>query len=84
MAGDDFTLSAPSIPSLRPYEELPLRDSRRRELFSFLAGALASPNEVAFEQDATGLRWTWLDHVALNWKIDLPNREIDVVNVWDR
>jgi hypothetical protein len=53
------------------------------ELFSFLADAVADPNGVAFEQDDAGLRWTWLPRVALCWKIDLANREIDVIDVWE-
>lgn len=62
---------------------LPRNDVRRVELFSFLAEAVADPHAVAFEQDDHAMRWTWLEHVALAWKLDLIRLEIDVLDVWD-
>lgn len=83
MVRPDFLVSEESLPALRPYASLPIGDPRRHELFSFLANAIDDPNGVVFEQDDDGLRWTWLQHVALVWKLDLAESEIDVVDVWD-
>jgi hypothetical protein len=30
-----------------------------------------------------GFVWTWLEHVALVWRQDLVEREIDVIYAWD-
>lgn len=83
MAEHEFRVSEESRHVLGPYAALPLSDPRRVELFSFLAEAVDDPNGVAFEQDDEGLRWTWLDHVALVWKLDLVETELDVIDAWD-
>ena len=83
MAKPDFRISEESRKVLDPYAALPRRDPRRTELFSFLAEAVDDPNGVAFEQDDEGLRWTWLEHVALVWKLDLANEQIDVIDARD-
>jgi len=83
MVRSEYRVSEASRPVLRPYETLPLNDPRRIELFSFLASVVAEPRRADFEQDAQGLRWTWLEHVALVWRQDLVAREIDVIYAWD-
>lgn len=83
MAEPEFRVSEESRPVLEPYARLPLSDPRRVELFSFLVEAVDNPNGVPFEQDDEGLRWTWLERVALVWRLDLPNAELDVIDVWD-
>jgi hypothetical protein len=55
---------------------------RRVELFGFLAALIDEPRRATFEQDDQGLRWTWLEHVALVWSLDAAAREIDVIYVW--
>jgi hypothetical protein len=83
MGAGDFTLSSPSLPLLKPYELLDLRNPRRRELFAFLAEAVSGPNRVTFELDEHGLRWTRLESIGLVWAVDTPRREIDVVSIWE-
>ena len=83
MADPELRISPESRPILKRYAALALRDPRRVELFSFLADAVADPKGVAFEQDDSGLRWTRLEHVAVVWKVDVANSEVDVVDVWD-
>ena len=83
MAEPDFQVSPDSHQVITRYVELLRNDDRRRELFSFLAEAVSNPNGVMFESDEDGLRWTRLRHVALVWRLDLPRRELDVIDVWD-
>lgn len=83
MARREYRVSDASRPILEPYATLPLNDPRRVELFSFLASVVAEPRRAVFEQDTEGLRWTWLEHVALVWRQDLVAREIDVIYAWD-
>lgn len=83
MAKHESRVSEESRPALEPYAALPLGDPRRVALFSFLAEAVDDPNGVAFEQDDEGLRWTWLDHVALAWRLDLVETEVGVIDAWD-
>lgn len=83
MAGDEFRVSEESRPVFEPYAAIPLHDVRRVELFSFLAEAVIDPNGIAFEQDDEGLRWTWLNHVARVWRIDLVRMELDIIDAWD-
>lgn len=83
MVAPDYRVSEESRPVLLPYEALPRNAPQRTELFSFLADAVADPQAVTFEQDDDGLRWTWLDSVALVWRVDLVRTEIDVIYAWD-
>jgi hypothetical protein len=83
MAAPELNVSAESRPLLEPFISLPRRDPRRVELFTFLAEAVADPSGVAFEPDEAQLRWTWLNHVALVWRIDHAHNELDVVDVWN-
>jgi hypothetical protein len=83
MVRREYRVSAASRPILEPYAALPLNDPRRVALFSFLASVVAEPGRAVYEHDAQGLRWTWLEHMALVWRLDLVEREIDVIYAWD-
>jgi hypothetical protein len=83
MAGSEFRVSEASRATLEPYARLPLQDPRRIELFSFLVDAVSNPRHAIYEADADDIRWSWLGHVAVVWRQDLVDREIDVLYVWD-
>lgn len=84
MAAPDLQVSEESRRVLAPYEVLRARDPRRIQLFSFLVDAIDDPNHVPFELDNEGLRWTWLEHIVVVWRLDHPRSEIDVIRIWDR
>ena len=83
MARPDLRIGESSREALQPYRDLPLKDPRRRILFSFLVNAVEDPNAVQFEEDEDGIRYTYLPGLAVLWEVDAAAREIEILAIRD-
>ena len=81
MARHDYRIGESSRVTIQLFRDLPLRDPRRVALLSLLVALTEDPNGVPFEQDELGLRFTYLDNLAVVWKLDIPSRVIEIVAI---